>query len=70
MTDEQDRTATQQARIDFARRDLASARIVDLAQLDAADLILLNERLLTRLDDMLSLIDEIVTPGCETSKDD
>jgi hypothetical protein len=65
MTDEQSRetpgalTDVQRARIDFARRDLDYARSEDLAQLPTAGLILLIERLRTRLDDTLQLIDEV-----------
>ena len=65
MTDEQSRpltgplTGSQRCRIDFARRDLESARAEDLAQLEAAGLILLVERMRGRLGDMLDLIDEI-----------
>ncbi|KUN03127.1 hypothetical protein AQI95_24520 [Streptomyces yokosukanensis] len=68
MTDEQSRphpgplTDLQRARIDFARRDLEYTRAEDLAQLDAAGLILMIERLRTRLDDMLQLIDETTGP--------
>ncbi|MGW0495027.1 hypothetical protein ACWD0Z_06190 [Streptomyces sp. NPDC003007] len=66
MHDEQSRetpgalTDVQRARIDFARRDLDYARSEDLAQLPTAGLILLIERLRTRLDDTLQLIDEVV----------
>lgn len=64
MTDEQSRplrdlTDLQRARIDYARRDFASARAEDLAQLDAAGLILMVERLRGRLGETLDLIDEI-----------
>lgn len=65
MTDEQSRppsgslTDLQLSRIDFARRDLEYARSEDLAQLDAAGLILLIERLRGRLGDILDLTDEI-----------
>ncbi|MGW5123341.1 hypothetical protein ACWEQ7_04600 [Streptomyces sp. NPDC004069] len=48
----------QATRIDFAHRDLATARAMDLAQLEPAALILLIERLKTRLDDMLDLAGE------------
>jgi hypothetical protein len=50
------------ARTDFARRDLAGARAVLLAPVDAAGLILVIERLRTRLDDILALVDEITSP--------
>ncbi|MFJ4624171.1 hypothetical protein [Streptomyces sp. NPDC088812] len=69
MTDEQAHTPglvltdIQRSRIDFARRDLESARAEDLAQLPAACLILLVERMRGRLDDMLKLVDEITEPG-------
>ncbi|MFF5842094.1 hypothetical protein ACFY74_11575 [Streptomyces massasporeus] len=65
MSDEQSRETTgaltdvQRSRIDFARRDLDYARSEDLAQLPTAGLILLIERLRNRLDDTLSLIDEV-----------
>lgn len=65
MTDEQSRespgalTDLQRSRVDFARRDLDYARSEDLAQLPTAGLILLIERLRTRLDDTLQLIDEV-----------
>lgn len=65
MTDEQSSphrgalTASQWTRVDFARRDLESARADDLAQLPAEGLILRVERLRSRLDDILDLIDEI-----------
>jgi hypothetical protein len=49
----------QGARIDYARRDLEYARAEDLAQIDAAGLILIIERLRTRLDDMLQLVSEV-----------
>jgi hypothetical protein len=52
-------TDLQHARIDYARRDLEYARAEDLAQLDAAGLILLVETLRGRLNDMLSLVEEI-----------
>jgi hypothetical protein len=65
MTDERPRPLTealtdlQRARIDYARRDLEYARAEDLAQIDAAGLILIIERLRTRLDDMLQLVSEV-----------
>lgn len=52
-------TNLQSARVDFARRDYEFARSEDLAQLDAAGLILLVERLRGRLGDMLDLMDEV-----------
>jgi hypothetical protein len=68
MTDEQSQpleghlTDLQRARIDYAQRDLDYARAEDLAQLDAAGLILVVEKLRRRLDDMLGLVDEITPP--------
>ena len=61
MPDEQPHLLTdlQRARIDYARRDLEYARAEDLAQLDDSGLVLIIERLRTRLDDMLQLVDEI-----------
>lgn len=64
MTDEQPTPAgaltdVQRARVDFARRDLDSARAEDLAQLGADGLILMVERLRGRLGDTLDLIAEI-----------
>ena len=49
---------TQTTRIEFARRTLDYARSEDLAQLDAAGLILLVEKLRNRLGDVLDLVDE------------
>jgi hypothetical protein len=49
---------SQRTRLEFARRDLDEIRTADLAALDAADLILLIERLRARLDDALRIIDE------------
>lgn len=67
MTDEQPTptralTDLQRSRIDFARRDLDSARGEDLVQLGADGLILMVERLRGRLADVLDLIDEIEQP--------
>jgi hypothetical protein len=64
MTDEQPTapgrlTSLQKTRAEFARRDYEQARAEDLAQLEAATLILLVERLRNRLGDTLDLIDEI-----------
>jgi hypothetical protein len=65
MNDEYARTApgrltnSQTTRVDYARRDLEYARSEDLAQLPAASLILLVERLRGRLGDMLDLIGEV-----------
>ncbi|WP_327671799.1 MULTISPECIES: hypothetical protein [unclassified Streptomyces] len=69
MPDEQSRTdadspslsPVQKARIDFARRDLEFARAEDLGQIPAGGLILMIERLRTRLDDILRLVDETVS---------
>lgn len=52
-------TAAQRAIVDFAARDLDSARAADLAAISAAALILLVERLRMRLDDMLNLVQEL-----------
>lgn len=52
-------TPAQTTRRDSARRDLNTARAADLAELDAASLILQVERLRGRLDDMIELVDEI-----------
>jgi hypothetical protein len=61
-------THLQRDRIDFARRDLESARAEDLAQLPPAGLILLVERLRGRLGDVLDLMTEIV--GGDDPRDD
>ncbi|MFD8254247.1 hypothetical protein [Streptomyces werraensis] len=52
-------TSTQRSRVEYARQDLDRARAEDLARLDAAGLILLVERLRSRLGDVLDVIDEI-----------
>lgn len=52
-------TNEQTTRLDFARRDLNYARTEDLAQLEKPELILLVERLRSRLDDTIQLVDEI-----------
>jgi len=52
-------TGSQATRIDFARRDLENFRAADLANLEAAGLVLIVARLLTRLDDTLQVIDEL-----------
>jgi hypothetical protein len=52
-------TDMQAARLDYARRDYEGARTVNLAQLDAAGLILLVEHLRGRLGDTLDLFDEV-----------
>lgn len=51
-------SAVQRAVIDYARRDLESAHAQDLAQMPAARLVLLVERLRIRLDAVLEVIDE------------
>lgn len=51
-------TPTQATIIDYARRELETSRATNLAQLDAAELILIIERLRQRLDDTLQVIDE------------
>ncbi|MFD9444929.1 hypothetical protein [Streptomyces sp. NPDC060001] len=56
-------TDMQQSRIDFARRDLETARAEDLTQLPHAGLILQVTRLTGRLDDLLQLVDEISQPS-------
>lgn len=56
-------TNEQRARIDFARRDLETARAADLGALQADGLILVIERLRGRLGDMLDLI----TEACDTT---
>jgi hypothetical protein len=69
MTDEQASIDTrvtltdlQQSRVDFARCDLEAARALDLGRLDAASLILVIEKLRGRLDDVLTLVDEVCEP--------
>lgn len=64
-------TDMQFSRIDFARRDLETARAEDLAQLPHAGLILQIERLRGRLDDILQLVDEITqaSPRVERPND-
>jgi hypothetical protein len=61
----QGRTLTNEqiARLDFARRDLDHARTEDLAQLEKPELILLIERLRSRLDDTMQLAAEITRTG-------
>ncbi|NDZ63541.1 hypothetical protein [Streptomyces cyaneofuscatus] len=51
----------QRARRDFARSDLAAARVIDLATLGEPGLILLVERLRGHLDEALGLIDELAS---------
>jgi hypothetical protein len=52
-------TEGQKTRIEFARHDLEHARSEDLAQMDAAGLILLVERMRGRLGDILDIVDEL-----------
>lgn len=52
-------TDSQQTVIDFARRDLDTARADDLAAMDEAALILRVERLRSRLHAVLQVIDEV-----------
>jgi hypothetical protein len=56
-------TDLQKARLDYVRRDYESARAKNLAQLDAAGLVLLVEHLRGRLSDALTLIDELHDPA-------
>lgn len=56
-------TDIQKARVDYARRDLETFRAEDLARLEPASLILIVERLRTRLYDVLGLIAEV----CDTT---
>jgi hypothetical protein len=58
-------TEGQKTRLEFAHNDLDQARSQDLAELDAAGLILLVERLRMRLGDVLDLVGEVceTTPG-------
>lgn len=58
-------TEAQLAQIDYARRDLEVFRAEDLTQLGAAGLILMVERLRTRLHDILQLLADITTPPAE-----
>lgn len=53
-------TDMQRARLDYARRDLENFRATDLTQLDAAGLALIIQRLLTRVDDLLQVTDEVI----------
>lgn len=52
-------TTTQQSRVDFARRELDEARAADLASMPASALIMQVERLRGRLDDLITLVDEL-----------
>ncbi|MCX4703846.1 hypothetical protein [Streptomyces sp. NBC_01373] len=56
-------TNSQATRIDFARRDLETARAEDLAQLPPAGLVRLVERLRLRLHDTIAVVDEISQPS-------
>ncbi|MFG3085148.1 hypothetical protein [Streptomyces parvulus] len=55
-------TEHERARLDYARRELESARAEDLEDLDAAGLIFMIERLRGRLSEVLDLVDEIKRP--------
>ncbi|MFF0512406.1 hypothetical protein [Streptomyces sp. NPDC004250] len=55
-------TDHERARLDYARRELESARAEDLEDLDAAGLIFMVERLRGRLSEVLDLMDEIKRP--------
>lgn len=61
-------TDMQRSRIDFARRDLETARSEDLAQLPPAGLILQVEHLRGRLDDLLQLVDELTQANSEAGQ--
>jgi hypothetical protein len=50
---------TQRDRRDFARRDLGNARGAELSDLPESGLVLLISNLIRRLDDCLSLVDEL-----------
>lgn len=50
---------SQASTIDFASRDLELVRASDLAQLDRTSLLLQVERLKSRLDDVLRVLDEV-----------
>lgn len=63
MSEPEGLTDMQKSRIDFARRDLETARSEDLAQLPPAGLILQITRLTGRLDDLLQVVDEISQPS-------
>ncbi|MFE2969943.1 hypothetical protein ACFXKC_41005 [Streptomyces sp. NPDC059340] len=52
-------TDLQKAKVDYARRDLETFRAEDLAQLEPASLIIIIERLRTRLYEILELVDEV-----------
>lgn len=52
-------TNEQVARLEFALRDLETARAADLGELPPSKLILTVERLRSRLDDVIQLVDEI-----------
>jgi hypothetical protein len=59
-------TDIQKARIDYARRDLETFRAEDLALLEPASLIIIIERLRTRLYETLELVAEV----CDTTPPD
>ncbi|MBW5420248.1 hypothetical protein GKQ77_01515 [Streptomyces sp. BG9H] len=50
---------SQASTIDFARRDLELVRAADLASLESTALLMQVERLKSRLDDVLHVVDEI-----------
>ncbi|MER7838447.1 hypothetical protein ABTY98_21795 [Streptomyces sp. NPDC096040] len=54
-------TPLQRTRVDFARAELLRIRETDLPELDEAHLILLVERLRGRLDDVLTVLDEMAS---------
>jgi hypothetical protein len=59
-------TDMQRDRRDFVRRDLGNARGAELSDLPESGLILLISNLIRRLDDCLSLVDELcgeTSPG-------
>ncbi|MEV0115897.1 hypothetical protein AB0H77_22050 [Streptomyces sp. NPDC050844] len=62
-------TPAQASVIEFARADLARARITDLGALDSAGLLLQVERLRTRLDDVLGVIDDLVEENRSSEAD-
>jgi hypothetical protein len=60
-------TDMQRDRLDFARRDLGNARAASLSDLPPSGLILLISQLTRRLDDCLSVVDEICGPPGDVS---
>lgn len=60
---------SQQSRVAFARDALDEARRADLGAMSPSALILLVERLRGRLDDTLTLVDEVTQPpACDDSQ--